>query len=184
MKALLRPVPLVALIALIALIGLLAYGVSSRAPSSSIDQQLAQGRRVPAPATSWPALGAGGRVSLAAYRGKVVVLNFWASWCGPCRAEASLLERWQHQLAARGGTVVGIDVLDVTTDAQAFARSYGLTYPIGRDRDGSQLKQFQVLGYPETLVLDRRGRIAASDRGPVDERFFATEVAPLLGSPA
>ena len=64
--------------------------------------------------------------------------------------------------------------------AQSFARSYGITYPIVRDRDGSTLKSFQVLGYPETLVIDREGRIAATRRYPVDEHFLEQSVLPLL----
>ncbi len=167
LKAILRPVPLVAILSLVALLGLLAYGVSSHTQSQSIDDQLARGGRPAAPAASWPELDGSGRLSLAAYRGHVVVLNFWASWCPPCRSEAPLVERWQRSLARAGGTVLGVDVLDVTGDAQAFVRRYGLTYPIVRDRDGSQLRPFQVEGYPETVVVDRRGRIAATDRGPV-----------------
>lgn len=181
---LLRPIPLAVVVATVALLALLAYGVASRSTSDSIDAQVRTGKRVAAPSTSWPTLDGRRTLSLASLRGKVVVLNFWASWCVPCRSEARLLERWQRQLARAGGTVLGVDVLDVTSDAQAFIRSYGLTYPVVRDRDGSKLKPFQVLGYPETLVIDRRGRITATDRGPVDERFLATSVAPLLREPA
>lgn len=181
MSRLLRPVPLVAIIAVVALLGLLAYGVASKAPSDSIDSQLAKGQRVKAANVSWPSLDTGGSRALAAYRGKVVVLNFWASWCVPCRQEAPLLERWQHAFAGRGATVLGVDVLDVTSDAQSFIHSFGLTYPIVRDRDGSTLKSFQVLGYPETLVIDRQGRIAATRRYPVDQVFYKQSVAPLLG---
>lgn len=184
MKRLLRPIPLACLTAVVALIGLLSYGLAVSQPSDSIDAQLAQGKRVAAPAISWPALDGGAPRSLASYRGKVVLLNFWASWCPPCRQESRTLESWQREISPRGGTIVGIDVLDVTSDAQAFARSQGLTYPMLRDRDGSKLRPFQVLGYPETVVIDRSGRIAATDRGPVDERFLAQHVLPLLGERA
>jgi len=177
---LLRPVPLVALIAVFALLGLLGYGVASKTPSDSIDAQVAKGDRVTAPAAAWPVLDGHGRSSLVAYRGKVVVLNFWASWCVPCRTEAGLLERWQQRIAPRGGTILGVDVLDVTSDAQSFLRTFHITYPIVRDRDGSTMKSFQVVGYPETLVIDRRGRIAATRRFPVDERFLEQSVLPLL----
>jgi cytochrome c biogenesis protein CcmG/thiol:disulfide interchange protein DsbE len=76
--------------------------------------------------------------------------------------------------------VVGVDVLDVTTDAQAFLKEFGVTYPQLRDADGSKLPLFEIRGYPETIVLDRRGRIAATARGVVDERFFTERVQPLL----
>jgi cytochrome c biogenesis protein CcmG/thiol:disulfide interchange protein DsbE len=113
-----------------------------------------------------------------------VVLNFWASWCGPCRDEAPLLERWHKKMSRQNATVVGVDVLDVTSDAESFIREFELTYPQLRDADGSNLKRFDIVGYPETIVLDRRGRIAASVRGPVTERFFSEEVEPLLEEPA
>lgn len=169
---------------MLALVALLAYGVASKGTDNSIDSQLAAGKRPVAPATTLAKLGGGAPVALSSYRGKVVVLNFWASWCGPCRREAPILQRWQHKLSAQNATVVGIDVLDVTGDARKFIAQYGLKYPQLRDGDGSHLKRFGVVGYPETIVLDRRGRIAATARGPVDDRFFTERVAPLLKEPA
>jgi cytochrome c biogenesis protein CcmG/thiol:disulfide interchange protein DsbE len=109
-----------------------------------------------------------------------VVINFWASWCPPCRAETPMLERWQRRLRSRGGTVLGVDVLDVSSDALAFARRYGVSYPLVRDRDGAAAQRFGVAGYPETVAVDRRGRIAAIQRGPVGESFYRSALEPLL----
>jgi cytochrome c biogenesis protein CcmG/thiol:disulfide interchange protein DsbE len=109
-----------------------------------------------------------------------VVLNFWASWCEPCRRESPLLERWHRRLVERGGTVLGVDVLDVSADARAFARRYGLSYPMLRDKDGDALGRFGVVAYPETFAIDRRGRIAAVQRGPVDDAWMRRHVEPLL----
>jgi len=169
---------------LAALIALLAYGVTSSQPDRTIEGALAAGQREPAPSLTLPSLGAGGNGSLSEYRGEVVVLNYWASWCDPCRAESPLLQRWYRRIAPRGGTVLGVDALDVTSDARAFIRAYGLTYPMLRDRDGATQSKFGVVGYPETIVLDRRGRIAALRRGPVDKEFLRRAVLPLLEEPA
>ena len=180
MRRLLSPVSIAVVIAVLALLGLLVYGVRSTSPDASIETALASGARPRAPALELPRLDGRGEVSLSDFRGQVVVLNYWASWCEPCRAESPLLERWHGRLADRGGTVVGVDVLDVTSDARAFAREFGLTYPMLRDADGTTQKDFGVAAYPETIVLDRTGRIAALRRGPVDEEFMQREVAPLL----
>ena len=167
-----------------ALIGLLVYGVKATGRGQTFDDAIAHGRRPAAPAVSLPRLEGGASAALADYRGTVVVLNYWASWCTPCRRESPLLERWQRRLAKRGGTVLGIDSLDVTADARAFVREFGLTYPMLRDRDGETQRRFGVSGYPETLIVDRDGRIAALQRGPVDDAFLRRSVLPLLGEAA
>ncbi|MEA2428277.1 MAG: cytochrome c biosis protein CcmG, thiol:disulfide interchange protein DsbE [Thermoleophilaceae bacterium] len=177
---LLRPVPLVALAGVLALVALLGYGVASKQADTSIDTQLAAGKRPAGPAISLAKLDGAGKVPLASYKGQVVVLNFWASWCGPCRSEAPVLERWQKKLLPQQATVVGVDVLDVSDDARKFIGEFHLSYPQLRDGDGSNLKRFDVVGYPETVVLDRQGRIAATSRGAIDEKFFTEKVVPLL----
>jgi cytochrome c biogenesis protein CcmG/thiol:disulfide interchange protein DsbE len=181
---LLRPVPLVAIAAVLALLALLGYGIVQNQTGASIDSQLAAGKRPAPPDLELPPLRGGGPVALSSYRGKVVVLNFWASWCPPCKDEAPVLARWQPRLKARNATIVGVDVLDVSSDAERFVADHGLDFPHLRDQDGSRLKSFEIVGYPETIVLDRKGRIAASSRGAIDDRFFTQKVQPLLKEPA
>ena len=168
--------PLIALIVV-----LLGYGVAHQHGSRTLDRALADGRRPSAPDLRLARLGAQGVARAADWRGKVVVVNFWASWCTPCRDESPLLERWQKRLAGEGATVLGVDTQDVASDALGFARKMKLTYPLLRDRDGAAARSFGVTGYPETVVLDRRGRVAAVKRGPVDDAFMVETVTPLLG---
>jgi cytochrome c biogenesis protein CcmG, thiol:disulfide interchange protein DsbE len=180
MRRVLTPVSIAIICAVLALVALLAYGLSQNEPDRSVEDALARGELEQAPALQLPKLSGDGDGSLADYRGEVVVLNFWASWCEPCRKESPLLERWHKRMAGRGGTVLGVDVLDVTGDAQDFIDEYGLTYPMLKDKDGDALESYGVVAYPETFVIDRGGRIAAVRRGPVDDAFMRTEVAPLL----
>jgi cytochrome c biogenesis protein CcmG, thiol:disulfide interchange protein DsbE len=181
MKRSLSPFAIAAMIGVLALVGLLAYGLVQNEPDRGIEEALARGERVEAPAFTAQRLDGRGTGSLSDYRGKVVVLNFWASWCEPCREESPLLDRWQEKVASGGrGTILGVDVLDVTEDAREFVREYGLDYPMLRDGKGEILGEYGVIAYPETFVIDRRGRIAATRRGPVDERFMREKVAPLL----
>jgi len=185
MKRSLSPFAVAAMIGVLALMGLLVYGVVQSDPDRGIETALQRGERPPAPALSAANLSGGGTSSLSDYRGKVVVLNFWASWCEPCRDESPLLDRWHARIAKDGrGTVLGVDVLDVSGDARDFVREYGLDYPMLRDGEGEVLGRYGVVAYPETFVIDREGRITASRRGPVDEQFMRQEVQPLIEGPA
>jgi cytochrome c biogenesis protein CcmG, thiol:disulfide interchange protein DsbE len=180
MRRVLTPVPIAVICVIMAVVALLAYGLSQNEPDRSVEDALARGELEEAPALELPKLSGAGSGSLADYRGEIVVLNFWASWCKPCREESPLLERWHRRMTKNGGTVLGVDILDVTADAQDFIDEYGLTYPMLKDKDGDALESFGVVAYPETFVIDRDGRIVAVRRGPVDDAFMKAEVAPLL----
>jgi cytochrome c biogenesis protein CcmG/thiol:disulfide interchange protein DsbE len=180
MRRLLAPVPVAVIGLVIALVALLAYGLASNEPDRGIEEALEQGERQQAPELELPRLSGDGVGSLDDYRGQVVVLNFWASWCEPCREESPMLQRWHERLVKRDATVLGVDAHDEISRARAFVDEYGLEYPMLRDGDGSTRESYGILGFPETFVIDRQGRIAAIARGPVTAEFMRERVAPLL----
>jgi cytochrome c biogenesis protein CcmG/thiol:disulfide interchange protein DsbE len=167
-----------------ALVGLLAYGVASKGASTTLDDALAHGQRPAAPEKALPRLGAPGDASLADYRGKVVVLNMWASWCPPCRAEVPLLQKTHEAIASKGGVVLGVDTQDATGNALGFLRKRRATFPSLRDRDRSYVHEFGVTGYPETFLIDRRGRVAALRRFPVTQQWLDQHLPDLLAEPS
>jgi cytochrome c biogenesis protein CcmG/thiol:disulfide interchange protein DsbE len=98
-------------------------------------------------------------------------VNFWASWCGPCKDEAPLLERAHARLEKAGGTVLGVTVSDASDDSRAFMSKYGLSFPSVRDVEGELGEDFDTNGVPESFAVDRDGRIVAISRGQVSEEF-------------
>jgi cytochrome c biogenesis protein CcmG, thiol:disulfide interchange protein DsbE len=173
-----RALPTLAALAGACLIGLLIYGVSAQSASRTLDEAVAQGQRpaAPDPARSLPMLSGGSTASLSSYRGKVLVLNFWASWCEPCKAEAPLLERAQPQLQRHDGTVLGVTYLDASPDSQSFVRHYRLTYPNLRDTNGDFAHAYGTNQLPESFIIDRRGRIAMISRGEITQAFLTRAI--------
>jgi cytochrome c biogenesis protein CcmG/thiol:disulfide interchange protein DsbE len=125
------------------------------------------GERTVAPAFSVPALDGDGRVTLAAHRGRPVVLNFWASWCGPCREEMPELVRFAGEQP--GIDVVGLAVNDRPADSRRFADRAGATFELGIDRDAVTAGEYGVTGLPVTVAIDAEGRVATTIFGPVGE---------------
>jgi len=167
------------------LVGLLAYGLTTTGVDTTLDAATAKGVRSAPPARGpLPLLGGNGTGSLADYKGKVVLVNVWASWCEPCRDELPLIEKAHKMLSARGGTVLGIDVKENSGAALKAIGEFGLTYPNLRDRDGSFVREWGQTGYPENYVIDRQGRVAAVRRFPVTQKWLDETLPPLLDEAA
>jgi cytochrome c biogenesis protein CcmG/thiol:disulfide interchange protein DsbE len=175
----------VAALAGAALLGLLIWKVAFRDTTGAADQ-LAKGKLVHAPAFTLDRLDTSGRLGVADLRGKAVVVNFWASWCIPCRDEAPVLQRTYERYRDQGLVVLGIDVNDFRADARRFMKRYGLTYPVVYDGKGSTVGKWGVRGFPETFFVDRTGKLVGKRiEGAVDiERNrddFERGVALALG---
>ena len=152
---------LIALVAVGPVLGLLAYGFTrdpKEIPSPLI------GKRAPDFTLT---LFDGRSLGLEELRGKVVFLNFWASWCPPCRAEARTLEAAWQKYKDQDVVFVGIAIQDTEEDARAFLREFGITYPNGRDPTGKIAIDYGVWGIPETFIVDGQGRITYKHVGGI-----------------
>lgn len=154
-------------------IAVLVYGVANQAPNRSLDEALAHGERPKAPDVTreLPALTGGGQRSLSSYKGKVVLLNFWASWCTGCEEEAALLEHAERRLKRDGATVLGVSFQDTTKDSLGFMKRYDVTYPSVHDVSGEFASAFGTKQLPESFLIDRAGHIADIERGPIGPAF-------------
>jgi cytochrome c biogenesis protein CcmG/thiol:disulfide interchange protein DsbE len=166
----------IAVLAVLAVIGLLTYGLLSKGSTRPAVGD-------PAPNVRLPRLEGDGERSLGDYRGRWVLVNLWASWCGPCRQEAPALEKFQKQYASAQFTILGIDSRDLSSDGTAFIERYGISYPQLRDGNGEAAHAFGSTGVPETFLVDPRGRLRSILVGPATPTFLSEEVAPLLGPP-
>ena len=146
------------------LVGLLIYGVSQQGDDRSLEAAIKKGDRPMAPDARLSRLDGPGQRSLADYRGKVVFLNFWASWCPPCAEEAPVLRDFQKTLGSRA-TILGVTYKDYAPDSREFVREHRLTYPSLRDDKLVLSPKYGTGALPETFVIDRHGRIVTLSRG-------------------
>lgn len=158
----------VALAGVAALLGLLIWKVVAGDEGGAADA-LARGETVAGPDFALERLDEEGTLSLSDLEGKAVVVNFWASWCIPCKDEAPVLQETYETYRDRGLVVLGINAQDFRKDARGFAKRFGLTYPLVYDGKGSTLGKWGVTGFPETFFVDRAGKLVGERiAGPVD----------------
>jgi cytochrome c biogenesis protein CcmG/thiol:disulfide interchange protein DsbE len=159
--------------AVLAVVGLLAYGVISKGTA-----RVAAGE--PIPERTLPKLDGPGTGSVADYRGHWTLVNVWASWCEPCREEAPALQGFYDAEWKHGLVVLGIDSRDLSGDARAFAGHYGLTYPQLHDGPGDVVHDLGMTGFPESFLVDPKGKIALVRPGPVTAEYLQQSVKPFL----
>jgi cytochrome c biogenesis protein CcmG/thiol:disulfide interchange protein DsbE len=168
-----RALRVVAVTAVLSLLGLLVWDVA-HSHGGKVAREVDQGKIVPAPAFSMALVGGGAKVSLASLRGKVVVINFWASDCVPCKQEQAMLNAAAKHWANKGVVFLGIDEVDLHGPAKAYIKHYRVAYSSVYDGVGTLAGAFGVTGTPETFFIDRRGRvvpphiIARTERADVD----------------
>jgi peroxiredoxin len=159
-----RILPAIALTALVA-----ALQTSAAAPAAS------------APDFSLPARD-GSKVQLSDLKGEVVMINFWASWCGPCRQEMPLLEQIQEKYEPLGFTMLGVNVEPDSAEAEKFLKSVQVSFPILFDRENSVSARFGVEAMPSSVLIDREGNVRHVHRGykPGDEAVYADLIRGLV----
>ncbi len=179
----------------------LTYGLLADTPQASIDEALAGSEAVEAPGFELSVLSEGTlgpplaravapafgdrRVALGELRGTPVVVNFWASWCDPCRREAPLLERTWRQAHDRGVLFVGLNQQDVLADARRFLRDFGTSYPNVRDPGNEVARRWGIVGLPQTFFIDSDGRVVAHVLGEASAAELRSGIeAALSGRPA
>jgi cytochrome c biogenesis protein CcmG, thiol:disulfide interchange protein DsbE len=164
---------IIAIVVAVAIVALLVVGLISKGNS-----RLAVGATAPSP--SLPKLEEPGNGSLKEYRGKWVLVNFWASWCIPCRDEAPALEQFQKEHGSKNFTVVGIDTQDLSDDGTKFAKEFELSYPQLHDGNGDNGHEFGTTGVPENYLIEPSGKLAWAVPGPVDARILKEQVATRI----
>ena len=125
-----------------------------------------------------------GRIDISTFRGRVVLVNFWGSWCAACHQEAEDLQRLWERYRQQGVVFVGVAYLDTERDARDYLEHYGIDYPNGLDIAQRISRDFRIQGAPETFLIDRAGQIQYFQAGPIDERRLARQIESALSAGA
>ena len=152
-----RAAQALAVVVVLLLLGLLVWKTTHNS-AGKIASDVQNGEIVKAYPFNRPRVGAPGSISLAGLRGKVVVLNFWQSYCPPCTHEAPVVSKVSKEWAGKGVVFVGVDEQDLAGPATKFMKRFDITYPVISD-DGPLIGHYGVTGYPETFFIDKHGRV-------------------------
>ncbi|WP_055108281.1 peroxiredoxin family protein [Paenibacillus ihumii] len=165
-------------IAMIVLLGLIGWGIYDYAgkentqPGSKMDEAIPVGLKVGNRAPDFTLQNLDGEeVQLSDYRGRTVMLNFWASWCPPCRIEMPHMERFYERYAEKGAVVLAVNMTHLEEGkehVESFLEEFGLTFPHAVDETGRVTEQYQIMAYPTTYVLDSEGVITQRFQGAID----------------
>ena len=163
------------------LVSLLALGLLNK---TSVTERSGITRvQKPAPEFTLPLLN-GGRLEMARLRGQPVVINFWASWCPPCRLEAGLLERAWRSYKDQGVMFVGVDIQDTEAEGVAYVEEFDITYPNGLDAEGTITVDYGVIGLPVTFFVNRDGTVERRWVGAIAEARLVTWLDELVAGVA
>lgn len=170
----------VAVAVVAALLGLLVWQLVHDEGGAAAE--LTKGKTPLAPRLVLERLDGKGTIDLASYRGKAVVLNFWASWCGPCKQEAGELESGWQRWKGKGVVFLGVDTQDWRADGRRFVERYGITYPNVFDGRGSISGRFGLLGVPETFFVGRNGKLVSRVPRPISREQLDENVKLALAA--
>lgn len=168
---------------LAALLLVLTGCYSGGGPKHTVEGNGGPGSLTGAPAVSYDIPRTDGTTdSLAKHRGSVVVMNFWATWCPPCKEEMPALQALYRENRAKGLVVLGIDQGESRARAAAFAKEHGITFPILIDEDQKYASSYVSVGLPTTVIVGRDGHVVRGVDGPQTLVAFRAMVAPLLAA--
>ena len=167
----------IAAIVLVGFLGLLLWGILNKQPLTGLSGITMVNR--PAPDFTLTTFK-GATISLKSLMGKPVVINFWASWCPPCRIEAPLLERTWRAYKNRGVVFLGVDIQDREEDALNFIREFHITYPNGPDPTGEISIDYGVSGIPVTFFISRKGEIVRRWVGAIEKEVLISAIEEIM----
>lgn len=170
-------IPGIVILVIVGFVTLLSVGLFIKDPLTGSSGAA----RVSRPAADFTLpLFSGGELTLSSLKGNPVVINFWASWCPPCRDEAPILEKVWRLYRDRGVTFIGVAIQDTEKNALAFIEEFGITYPNGRDQGGRITIDYGVGGIPVTFFVDSEGLIVSRWVGALNEDLLIARIEELL----